>query len=259
MSPLKFKILYLGKIECARFRLVDGPQFGHTICSPMSAVLIQHPTLGNILYDTGNSPDYVTQYGAELNHIYPITEFISIEDALGKVGLSCQDIDLLILSHLHFDHVGGLCYFVGTQAIRNVIVARDELANACLSVYTQTPGAYVKSLFDVPGVCYRTIQETVCLADNLTLFIQQSHTPGVIGLILQTHQMGNIIFTSDTVYTRENWEQQIQPGGHINKTTDEFFSNLHLLEKLQQKYDATLFFGHDYKQVCFWQERGWIT
>ena len=39
-------------------------------------------------------------------HNYPITEMITIEEALAKEGLTPGDIDQLILSHLHFDHAG---------------------------------------------------------------------------------------------------------------------------------------------------------
>lgn len=116
---------------------------------------------------------------------------------------------MLILSHLHFDHVGGLKYFAGTKGIKNIIVAEDELLSACRSVYTGESGAYVKSLFDVDGAVYKTITGEVHLADDITLFVQKSHTPGVIGMRLNTKSKGNIIVTSDTVYTRESYEKQL--------------------------------------------------
>ena len=73
--------------------------------SPVSALLIRHPRLGNILYDTGNSPYSRWEYGEAINSVYPVGSFVSIEQALSLHGLKCSDIDMIILSHLHFDHV----------------------------------------------------------------------------------------------------------------------------------------------------------
>src|SRR5699024_2055325 len=116
-------------------------------------------------------------------HNYPITEMITIEEALAKEGLTPGDIDQLILSHLHFDHAGGLQHFVGTKAIDHVLVSEADLKQAWWAVTTGNNGAYIRSLFDVEGIRFETIHDTTWLADDLGLFIQASHTPGVIGLI----------------------------------------------------------------------------
>mgnify|MGYP003261326203 FL=1 len=120
---LKLRVLYLGKMEFPRFRLVECDNEATMVVSPAVALLIQHPTLGNILYDTGNSADFLKTYTPEMLHNYPITEMITIEEALAKEGLTPGDIDQLILSHLHFDHAGGLQHFVGTKAIDHVLVS----------------------------------------------------------------------------------------------------------------------------------------
>ena len=87
------------------------------------------------------------------------------------------------------------------------------------------------------------------------MFIQKSHTPGVIGLILHTENHGNIIATSDTVYTAQSYRDQLPPGGTINKTTDEFFENIHRIQELEKEYDATLLFGHDIDQIVDWAKK----
>lgn len=124
---MNISVLYLGRIDCKKDYLIQCSDANQMIKSPISAILIQHPTLGNLLYDTGNSPFYSTEYPKSTLETYPITEFISIEDALKQKGLTPADIDMIILSHLHFDHAGGLRYFKGTKAIRNVLVSEAEL------------------------------------------------------------------------------------------------------------------------------------
>ncbi len=259
MDTLSLDVLFLGHLDCQYFRIVDGCDQQKMYQSPVSALLIRHPRLGNVLYDTGNSPFSSWEYGRHINEVYPVGSFVSIEQALALHGLRCSDIDTLVLSHLHFDHVGGLRYFCGTKAIKNIIVAKSELERACVSAMThEENSAYVKSLFDVEGACYKTIDKTLELAPDLTLFVQQAHTPGVIGLVLKTAR-GTIIATSDAVYTKETWETGTPPGGAINTGTEAFRKNLERLKVMQAQYGATMLFGHDKAQIEEWCRMGTIS
>lgn len=259
MASLSLDVLPLGHLKCQYFRIVDGYDEQVMYQSPVSALLIRHQSLGNILYDTGNSPYHRIEYGEEINNIYPVDDYISIDEALKSKGLSCSDIDMIILSHLHFDHVGGLKFFKYTNAIKNIIVSENELLDACKTVFTSDDsGAYVKSLFDIDGAIYHTVSDKVELSQDLTIFVQKSHTNGVIGLIIKTQSEGNIIVTSDAVYTRENWEKILPPGGPINKGTNNYIKNIEFLKNLKNKYNATMLFGHDDNQINEWVNKGTI-
>lgn len=76
-----------------------------------------------ILVDTGGSGADLranSQFGA------PWEDVRSFEDCLGQVGVSPDDIDIVIQTHLHFDHV------LNTRKCRNakVYVQKAELAEA---------------------------------------------------------------------------------------------------------------------------------
>lgn len=258
METMKISMLYLGRYEFLKKHLVACDSDTETIQCLVPAILIQHPTLGNILYDTGSTPLYSSEHSDVIRDNYPVTEFISIEDALAEKGLKPSDIDILILSHLHFDHAGGLKYFVGTKAIKQVLIAEGDLKQAWGSVMTGDEGAYCRALFDVKGIRFQTIPDTYALADDIILFTQRCHTPGVIGLILKTANHGTIITTGDTIYTRESFENQTPPGGHNSKSQVDFFANLERIKALQKEHQATLFFGHDEKQINEWCANGWI-
>lgn len=255
---MKISVLYLGRLECRKYHLIECEDHNEMIKSPIMSILIERPTLGNVLYDTGNSPYYSTEYPPSTLETYPVAEFISIEEALKAKGLTPADIDLILMSHLHFDHAGGLKYFTGTKAIKNVLVAEAELKNAFYQAMTGQVGAYVKSLFDLEGIRFQTINGETDLADDLRLFVQNAHTPGVMGMALKTRSKGNVIVTSDAIYTRESYQKELPPGGPINKTKKEFYDNLNRIKAMEKEYSAELLFGHDYDQVMEWNKNGVI-
>lgn len=260
MNPLSLRVLSLGHLDCQYYRIVDTPDRDRMYQSPVGALLIRHPFLGNVLYDTGNSPLHRTLYGKHVNDVYPVSCFVSIEDALAGEGLTCADIDVLVLSHLHFDHAGGLAYFRGTKAARNIIVSRADLANACVSVFSrEEDSAYVGELFMDPSFRFSPVEGRVELAPDLILFEQVSHTPGVLGLIVKTAHSGTIIATSDTVYTKASWETSVPPGSSINKNSRAFLDNLAMLKDMQRGLGATMYFGHDDVQMKEWAARGVIS
>lgn len=246
---MEVKVLYLGRMECKRDYLVKCDDKEAMIKSPVSAILLKHPELGNILYDTGNSPFYNSAYPEHVLETYPIVEFISVEEAILKEGITPDDIDMIIMSHLHFDHAGGLKYFSKSKAIKNVVVAEPELKNAYYKVTTGNSGAYVKEMFDIDGICYKPYRNELRLANDITVFSQESHTPGCTGLILRLKGKGTVIVTSDTIYTRDNYDYELPPGGNINATAEEFYSNLSRIKAMCQEYEADIIFGHDYEQI----------
>ncbi len=64
----------------------------------------------NILIDTGNGADFVEKYGEKMGgkfaEMYNVTGR-ALEASLAKFSVTVDDIDTVILTHLHFDHAGG--------------------------------------------------------------------------------------------------------------------------------------------------------
>lgn len=82
---------------------------------PAGAFLIKHRTQGYILYDTGYSTDlYQKKWKYRLyNRLNPtyITRTQMIDQQLERAGIKAEEIQQVILSHLHPDHIGGAALF----------------------------------------------------------------------------------------------------------------------------------------------------
>lgn len=258
MRDLQLKILDLGEMTFFKKELICTPDPAELVVSPALAVLLRHPTAGYILYDTGNDPDWEHTYNDAMKQVYPVTRLVSITDALAKEGLAPADIDLLILSHMHFDHVGGLRQFSHTRAGAGVIVSQAELD--CAMRERKTPGsAYIAPLFyDLPGIAFHAVEGCYEPAPGVSLFPQHCHTEGLMGLRVELHETGTVLFTSDSVYTADSDLRELPPGGSINRSTDEFHQNLAMLRQMQSRDHAALFYGHDIAQATRWQAKGWI-
>lgn len=262
MKNLQIKILDLGYMEMQKQELVAGGG-AQVVRSPMTAVLIRHPELGYVLYDTGNDDAWESTYPQHVRETFRIEKFISIRQALAAEGLAPEDISQLILSHLHLDHAGGLKFFQNTPAGKKVIVAEKEARDAFYRVNLPADGVdgvYVRRLFcNLDGIGFAPVNGELALGEGLTLFEQDSHTAALLGMRVELEQAGTVIFCGDTVYTAESYEKQLPPGGELNSSSQRFQDNLRVLEQMVKRTHGTLFFGHDARQAAEWQAKGWIS
>jgi glyoxylase-like metal-dependent hydrolase (beta-lactamase superfamily II) len=84
-----------------------------------------------ILIETGNGTKWDTKQRA----IYNVQDGDPLIDSLANAGVSANQIDLVINTHLHFDHCGGNTYVVNGRAVptfprARYVVQRRELEHA---------------------------------------------------------------------------------------------------------------------------------
>lgn len=85
----------------------------------------------NILIETGNG----TKWDAKKRGIYAIQEGDPLMDSLAETGLEPQQLDMIINTHLHFDHSGGNTRLIGDVLVPTFpqgryVVQRGELEHA---------------------------------------------------------------------------------------------------------------------------------
>ena len=220
-------------------------------------VLVKHPTVGYFLYDAGVGPGDDTFRRPESHMQYgmlsiPREEYL--DKALPALGVSLDEIRAIIVSHCHWDHFGGLCFFKGTEAIKNVYVCEPDFKYGLFQSHRTAKGYmepcdfYYRWNFDVEGADFHMISEDTEIFPDVELKIFRGHTPGCMSMILR-RENDTVIFTSDTVPRRENYDDPI---GHIHFTctdVEAFRSAVKELHALEEKYHATMMFPHDDRPI----------
>jgi glyoxylase-like metal-dependent hydrolase (beta-lactamase superfamily II) len=84
-----------------------------------------------IVIETGNG----TKWDAKMRGIYGVQEGDPLVESLARQGVEPRDVDLVINTHLHFDHAGGNTRMENERAVptfprSKYVVQRGELAHA---------------------------------------------------------------------------------------------------------------------------------
>ena len=168
--------------------------YGQTILRPYVMWVIEGGSK-KILVDTAiERKDYLS-YHPDFKSL-SIDGLMGFEEALASVNLRPEEIDLVIQTHLHFDH----CYNTRKCRKAKVVVQKDELE------MVQAPPALFKNLYRedrLDGLDYEVVQGDVRLMEGIELIHVPGHSPGGQAVSVQTAKGKAVI--SGFCSTRENF------------------------------------------------------
>lgn len=189
-----------------------------------------------IIVDTsGESVDVARQLGEHMSRS-PEQEPLR---ALAQLGVKPEDIDIVINTHLHWDHCGNNRLFPNAE----VIVQKRELR------YALAPPKPLQKAYLSPLAGYRppylggnivTVDGDVELFDGLTLILTPGHSIGHQSLLVETAG-GTLCLAQDAIFTYENLEKEIPPGFHWR--IEEAMDSMHRIRRMARWIVP----GHDYR------------
>ena len=212
---------------------VPGPQ----VRIPSYAVLIEHDD-GLYLFDTGFDLEHT-------NAVLPFelpeqTPEQAIPAQLELAGFAVSDVDTLVNSHLHFDHVGANKHFAGAKNV----VHEQELAQARNHEPFEFFG-YSDKTWDYEGASFEPVSGDLELASGLRLFETPGHTIGHYSLLVKPESSAArpMLFAFDVVYTQAALEKGIQPGFHIDPRAG--VRSIARVKEVAAEHGADIYFSHD--------------
>lgn len=88
----------------------------------MISLLLYYPGFGLILFDTGSAEDVIASWGQKAVECQPriwSKEKNGLPEAIKATGAgTIKDVKMIVMSHLHCDHAGGLEHFMDTGKSR---------------------------------------------------------------------------------------------------------------------------------------------
>ena len=143
-----------------------------------------------ILVDTGVGPpglwDWTSEHEGEL------------PEALARLGVRADDVDIVFLTHLHIDHVGWNTDLEGVALFPRAryVVHRDSLTFA----RRQDGRAHVQRCILAVENRFETISGEIELAPGVSAFVSLGHYPGHLGLRLDSADSAAVLFADTAVH-----------------------------------------------------------
>jgi glyoxylase-like metal-dependent hydrolase (beta-lactamase superfamily II) len=241
---MKMHLLSGGRLNMRRSVYHPGAAREERIDLPVICALIRHAQ-GNVLFDTGCHPDTATDaaarwHGLEARMWPQFAADDTVIHQLPRVGLTADDIDVVVCSHLHTDHCGCNGFFRRAT----VIVHADELAAA------QAEDAQAQGFFRADWDHGQPIETIAAPHDlfgdgTLTLLPAPGHTRGMTIAHVVLPASGAFVLASDAAPVAACLDQRYAPRNSWD--ADRTVATLDEIARLQAD-GATVVHGHDAAQ-----------
>jgi len=180
--------------------LIAGADPARRLDIAMAVWLLKGPGGKNVLVDTGF-------HHPELLKKWRVKDFITVPEALAKVGLRPEDISDVIITHMHWDHAGGVDLFPHAR----VWIQKDEWTFYSNSK-NQNAGISAADVAALPEIQERGRLVLVAgdreVIPGITVYLGGKHTYGAQYVGVRS-AAGTVVMASDAVYLYENLEKSL--------------------------------------------------
>ncbi|PGS56354.1 MBL fold metallo-hydrolase [Bacillus sp. AFS041924] len=133
----------------------------------------------NIIIDSGIG---VNKLNEQQKRNFGVTEDSTIEDSLAKHGLKLDDIDYVIMTHLHFDHASGLTQFENGEfkpVFSNAKIITSQIEwDEMRKPNIRSSNTYWKENWEAIGHQVILFENEYSLTDEITIIHTGGHSDG---------------------------------------------------------------------------------
>jgi N-acyl homoserine lactone hydrolase len=241
--PVRLHMFSTGSMTSALGGFLEGVH-GH-LTYPVPVFLIEHPK-GLVMVDAGLHRDL----GRDSTRLGPLTGRFQVHlpadgsgsaDAqLRTAGFDPDQVDQLVVTHLHFDHVGGLEDFTNARLVVQTTewAARNDEQMVGSGAYNPADVDHGHDRVEISG------DHDLFGDGTVTCLLTDGHTAGHQSVRVRT-ETGTFVICGDCCYLRRTLTDEHLPPFGVDRTRQ-----LAAVRRMahEQQQGATLIFGHDPEQ-----------
>jgi len=226
-----------------------------TVRFPAMFALFEHPTRGPILFDTGYSLRFFDETQRFPNRLYAWATPVHLSEeetavrTLARRGIGARDVQYLILSHFHADHIGAVRDFPKTKYIYSgscfEAVHRRRGLRAVLAGFLAglLPPDFTERSLHVEAMQMRRLPpECGPFEQGIDLFGDQSvmavalpgHTVGQIGVFVRTAVGTEYFLIADACWHSRAFRERILPSSVARFVTASWRDYKRTLDQVHQ-------------------------
>lgn len=209
-----YAVRYATAIGLPVSSLVAGADSSRKIDIPFMIWVLKGAGGRNVLVDAGS-------YQGRVFDRWKLRDVIKPSTAIGKVGLAPGDVTDIIVTHIHWDHVGGLDLFPRAR----IWIQRDEFTHYLDLQGTPKDGAITAEDALTLARLYKEGRLSMVDGDGkeiipgVTVYTGGKHT-FASQYVTARSTAGTVVIASDNIYLYENLEKHLPLGQTADQAAD---------------------------------------
>lgn len=217
-------------------------------------ILIQYQGK-NYLIDTGIGNDKLTE---KQKRNFGIQEESRIEENLNELGLSPQDIDGILMTHMHFDHSSGLTYFknheyVPTYPNAMIYMTKtewDEVRHPNI----RSKSSYWKQNWEAIQDQVVTFDDELEVVSGITMYHTGGHSKGH-AVVKLTQKNETVMHMADIMASAAH-QNPLWVMAYDDYPMDSIFAKEKWMKQAYKGHYKFIFYHDAYYRMIQWDETG---
>ena len=239
----------LWRLDCGALRVDDLNEYsdtfayvGKTARFTVSCYLIRHGDT-YMLWDLGLSDSALglplTGPGSDSGE----TLAKSLPEQLAAINITPQQIEIIGISHYHFDHTGQAHHFPQAR----LLMGKGDIK--ALQAPGSTRAKPLANWIGGTGKIEEVEGDKDIFGDQSVVMLQlPGHTPGHHGLLIKLAQQGYVLLSGDVVHFQENYTRDGVPIFNVDRAQS--LASLSRFKEIARNLPATVIIQHEQDHIA---------